>query len=512
MNIVIEYNLKTGEYCVDGSCYMFDTQEYSVAIMSNLQQNELESIRQSFSQSFIEMFKHITGQFSAFVYDKKTSELTCFQDILGGLTPVYFTKNNDKLYLSTSLKKLLYVSQVPRELNKTAEKEFLIYATTFGSKTLIKNVFKLPLQKMLVVSAGNYQLLNNAYTVEEKMTSKEGQVRWENTMKNAIVRCVPESVKDKGIAMPLSAGFDSNFILYNLATYTDNKIDCFTVGGARGVSEISNVEKITKCYGQNVSCNTAVVSSQTFQSFPDIVWRLEGCMYETGVFLQYELSKKMNANSVIDIVCGEGSDEVFIGSFYDNITCPKETFSPTKERHGDKYTWLAQFVSKKSAIMMNSFGITPRYPYTDRNVLSIAEAVKDVNGAGDKAFHKDFCRKHIPAEVLENMKTMGGSTDVLSFFDGEPITEFKKMTNGKINSNFYPSVSMINFYISFRILISKILKRQKSGITAWKYNRFNDKYITRLYLELFKRLFISGKYDSEFNNNSFNISLNELLK
>ena len=56
--------------------------------------------------------------------------------------------------------------------------------------------------------------------------------------------------------------------------------------------------------------HTALTDKDTLSTLPDLVWRLEGAVYEVGNFLQYELNRTLAENGVKRIFCGECADQV----------------------------------------------------------------------------------------------------------------------------------------------------------------------------------------------------------
>ena len=105
----------------------------------------------------------------------------------------------------------------------------------------------------------------------------------------------------------LSSGHDTNLLLFLLAGMHD-AIRAFTVGG-RLVNEIDSTRKILASYP---GCRGAsrTVPASIAKSLPDIAWRLEGYVFERGVFLQYALAELLREAGGRCVVLGEGADQI----------------------------------------------------------------------------------------------------------------------------------------------------------------------------------------------------------
>ena len=103
--------------------------------------------------------------------------------------------------------------------------------------------------------------------------------------------------------MPLSNGYDSNLILHTIRSFINRRIHAFTIGGKKGRNEIPFVSNNLRSYN-NIVHHTGIVDECIFEYFPDIVWRLDGTLYEGGVFLQYALSKLAREKGAYCMICG----------------------------------------------------------------------------------------------------------------------------------------------------------------------------------------------------------------
>lgn len=512
MWISAKFSLEDGRFFAEGECIIRENENYQIVLMSNSPENEIDNLCTILFKDADKGVKYINGRYTLLMYNKKSHCLYCCQDFLCGLAPLYYTQKDGVIYLSTSLKKLLLSSEIKRKINSKAKRMFEIRNAVYNGNTLIKNVYKLQLQKALVISTQGIKLINNKFVLPPNILNTEGyslsecESLWGDCLKNSIKSCVSQNAS---IAMPLSSGYDSNYILWSLAQNNQKQIHCYCVGGAKGINEISSAKEISQQYPSTVFSSTEVTSA-TFQSLPDILWRLEGSVYEQGVFLQYELAKAVAKAGESSVLCGEGSDEIFSDSFYRDLVNFDDNSSVFHHRRGNMYVWLAHYISRKSTLIMNSFGVKPSYPYSDISVVAMAKYVKEVSRKRGKTFHKDFCKKVFSPEVMKKINSVGGKTELTSLFKDDPYQELKNLKKReKIHFGLF--LMLIDMYEIVRMCLVNIIKGHRYDITKEINQRYMNNVIVELYIKTFSEIYLTGKYDKYFNDTSFNITLDEIF-
>ena len=260
-------------------------------------------------------------------------------------------------------------------------------------------------------------------------------------------------------------------------------IEAFTIGGIAGRDESKMVEKNIKGY-ECVHLNKAYVDENTLENYPDLVYHLEGSLYEQGIFLQYELLKsinqKDNRNSIL--FSGEGSDQVFSWSYHSRtinllkqirywLGIVKNLFKSDEVSNFRvpggflyktcSYDFLTYIVLKKNGILMNEINISYVHPYLMRPIVDIAYANRSKN-LKDKNSHIEACNQEIDEKIIKNIKNIGGATDPIALFENcSYINKIEKLVkNSKYN-------------------ILKITKKRSS-------QHYLDYLLKVLYLEIFE--------------------------
>ncbi len=406
-----------------------------------------DSFAEIFRRHGASMTERLSGNYLAGIYDGDAKALTIIQDRMTSPITMYYAQCGDVLHYSSSLKFLLMQTSMARELEDKSVEEFLVNGYLYGERSLLKNVFKLKAYHALVADRNGVRQVPVDYPLR-KHTMGEALDLWKNTLDTAIRDTFRGETE---INQPISSGYDSNYILY-VATKTGGlPVNAFCIGGKRGKNEVPMVKENMKEY-PDVKLHTALTSDDTLLRFPDIVWRLEGNVYEAGVFLQYELAKLVTAEGKKYLVCGECADQVMNENFLkqDRIFPDKFAYYPF-----DKFPYIysSHLILKKNGILFNSFGVETKYPYYDERFVSVANALALVSGR-DKRCHVANCRACLPPTVLKNsIVKIGGSTEFHSLF--ADANECRKLLSAVENSDFHRKYSDVIYRNSYEATVAK---------------------------------------------------------
>ena len=228
------------------------------------------------------------GPFLLIVYDKAGRSLSIRQHYFGMPVSLYYAQHEGKIWLSTSLSQLREVLTVRFELNTQMLPHFFYNGFLPDSHTLIKGISKLPPgyrarldSKGIHIGVAAYRFSDSSFLSDEAL--------YEQVIPNGIISAADGDVDMFDIA--LSGGYDSNCILYYLRQlYPQSRIRAYSVGGIEGVDETGVARAIAGMY-PNTQFFSAKVTPSTLDAMDEIVYRLEGTVYERGIFLQYELAK-----------------------------------------------------------------------------------------------------------------------------------------------------------------------------------------------------------------------------
>lgn len=507
--------------------YIDDDTEIYLLGKVKLNQNDInaELLRKIYQKYGNKITKEIKGIYILIIYDKIKKEIHIFQDRTTSSQTMYYTLNNNKVYFGTSLKWLLKESKIERKLNDSIIEEFLTNGFIYGKETLIENVYKIKAFNSLKIKNNKIEEATVEYSLDN-MTKGEALQKWETTLSTAINNCFADKEE---INIPLSSGYDSNYIAHVASLEGHKLINAFSIGGKFGKNELPIVEQNVCAYNK-MKLSTTLTDELTLSNLPDIVWRLEGAVYEVGIFLQYELCKLVNKHRKTSLICGECADQVMNQYYleYERIFVPQKKEQPVYYEFSEyPYIFGSYLILKKNGILSNSFGIETEYPYLDEDFVSISHNLRNINKK-DKRIHVAVCQEQLPKIVKDNIAKIGGATDFHSLFDCKEVID-----------RFLLNVEKSEFYKKYASLIKRtsyIEKEKQTGIKKFKTKVRNmvmdvchlnvnermqtiyfweeiklKEYMCCVYLMLFEKLFVSGEFDDVLECEGVNIDLYKLI-
>lgn len=505
------------------NCQTYENKDMAIYVVTDSMSDITKIIAEKYPLDGASCAGKIQALFIAMIEDKHSGKISIFNDLTSSMLNMYFTLRDNQVFYSTSLKWVLSNSKCSRELNEIAAAKFIKNGCIQNEETLVKNVFKLKENCELIIDGSNIEQRNYGYSFDEvdRNTAKKQLI---STLQKNIVECIDDN---EDAVIPLSNGFDSNLIMHTLLQRQKN-IKAFTIGGKTGRNEIeavrNNVEGI-----KQVELNTVLVDNIFLENLTDIVWRLEGALFERGIILQYALAKTLKEAGADSLICGEYADQILSCKYVESIQDKKVEENP--------YTIGNLIILKKSGIMLNSFGIIGRYPFTRQNIIPLSLALRKDNGT-DKVFYKKECKKIFTPKIAKSVKKVGGSTYNSAILSENNYTELKNIADNselikqieylaleeetqsekdEKSMNRRDVISYLLRNYGFTTLLKKVtvravakIKRNDSTERVESNERKYNEVLAKIYLLAFNELFIKSK---EINVcEEVPVSLTELLK
>lgn len=505
----------------------YQTEQYDAAIygeiFSNNKKNDFEHIIKLYEEYQDEIVNHLEGLYHLFILDKKKGALNVYQDFLTSSEFLYYCKNDDIWYISTNLQTLLRESGIKRRSNKEAYCDFVKYGYVPKEQTLLKNVYKLsPFNKLKFTMSGAEQR-EISYVMPE-CSEEYAKEHWISDLNRAIQINTPQA---SSISLPISGGYDSNYILGYYAEHTNLPIRLFSIGGNADIDETGSVRKIAKCYNKKYpTLIMGYTSDDMLNHYPELIWRLGGSVFEKGIFLQYRLATELKKAKVTDLVCGECADQVMHEKFQ---TSNKDSEFYAVQGKKNPYYFASEIIIKKSGILLNSFGIKGHYPFTNQRFAATASGVKAINGT-TKVFHQQMCHITLSKEVRKNIHKNGGATSLHALFSSkESMNNFlnkiekcslykkiKKELDSSHKSNKNQTIKTSSMTLS--VMFSKGMAKIKDGclhtvFPSYKKEERRLEYsLSVLYLLIFEELFCKENSQHYLNSNTCDLEIVDFLK
>lgn len=168
------------------------------------------------------------GLFQLALWDAQQEELLLAND-RGGLRPIYFTQQNDRLAFAPEVKALLVLPWVSREVDYHGVLSFLRHGFCTGQRTFFQEVRVMPPGSFAVFRQGRLRLerywkmdFQARDAAKERAVSQRFMETWAEVMKD-------QTQGNEQLGLPLSGGVDSRLILSALSAQKKNVLT-FTIG------------------------------------------------------------------------------------------------------------------------------------------------------------------------------------------------------------------------------------------------------------------------------------------
>ena len=477
-----------------------------------LHANDNEVIEHIYTLYNFKILSEIDGIFLILIFDGKNGVMYITQSEMGYNLPFYYINSEDEFAFSTSIKPILKHIPMNRELNIPAVNDMLYFRTLIPSDdTLIKKINKLIPLRTLVI---NYNMRH--MEVKPLLLKKEAHISKsiaEHRLLGSIndnMRRVSDQLECEKIAATLTAGWDTNLILYFLKKMNHEMLSLITIDGGGDSSELLAVKSILNNY---TSYNQIVssVDEDIVQSFPDIVWRIEGYIFDEGFFLRYKLSKELRKRQNSIVFLGSSADQLMFTAikqirlklrplreiYYRLIQGNWQEEAIRKTFKRKTHNAIRSIFSsnlfldcnmKLHEIILNSFSIQGIFPFVNRETAYLCKSLGIANT--DKKIYKQKVKELLGAEITNNIKKSGKVVDIQQVFKNN-----KALLMSVMKKDF------INIILSEK-QIRSINKRPES---------FSSLIIQLVYLYLFNEMFITKKYDTFFDKSHFNHTLSSML-
>lgn len=399
--------------------------------------------------------ENISGNFVLCYQKDTTKEFYLVPDYMGGHVNVYFLRYNSNYYIASSIKLFSKIG-FKKQMNYAMVDEFVYNGVIKTRDTLICGIYKLLSGEYIYIDSKQVEIKQmQLLQADTQDISIEELYNAESSVVNEYID------KCKNISgvmnITLSGGYDSNFILHLTKKRGIKPIEAYTCGGSRGADETGIAQGISEIYG-DVSLHREIVDKDILKSMDEIASRLEGSLYERGIYMQYFLARTLCERGVTSILLGECADQIFNENFY------KEASGEFLMNYIDNPRELGtMLVLKKSILMLQSFGITGFYPFTDYRMRKLGSRTASYNETSKK-YQKKMCDAYFLPEVAKLVGKKPGSTSLAALFEDEEeekqFIEYVQKTNEfykpdfRISFKYGEKESVLDYYLCLEYLRS----------------------------------------------------------
>ena len=462
-----------------------------------------------------DLFTEINGMFAFSIYDPRDNTVFFARDYFGQ-KPLFYYHYEEGIIFSSELKSLLKNRTIPRDIDKEAISEYLLYDAFVQPNTPIKNVKKLEAGHAIIFNRKNNKLKKWRYNhhADTKHRSygnhpeKEDYNELENILKGSIKRHLRSDVP---LGIYLSGGIDSTLItLLASDVLGASNIHTFSVGSTvKSYDESATSNKTASILGTQHH-NIVLSPDECLSTIIPLIDRLDEPLSDPG-FLAISQVAKFASEHVKVVLSGDGGDELFYGypPFYkwntannlDNIPSwiLKKALKPLVDAFPDQYGYMG-FLYKLKIFsrglgyrkeIRNSRWIGSFMPEEIINLMMHGNRLDSLN---KEKYGLEGVYKHVLNIYKHN--TSNNEIQTLGY-------EYQQSFLPNIICNHTDKANML-FSLEARspLLDLEVAKYANSIPVNWKVNSGKGKYILREYLN--KRL---GPYVSNKSKQGFTVPL-----
>lgn len=233
-----------------------------------------------------------------------------------GIKPLYYHFRNGRLVFGSELKALLVSSDVQRDVDLGAIRNYLALRYVPGPESLIKGVRKLPAGHFMVfeqraITVQRWWSPPPASAVERDLDSAQATTLFGEAMRLAVRR---HMISDVPVGVFLSGGIDSTLIAALMAENGTEPVRSFTIGfpGASN-GDCKRARRTAEIIGsrhRELECRASDMAL-----LPDIAWSLDEPVGDAIVVPMYVLAREARKDVTV-VLSGEGADEMLGGYMF----------------------------------------------------------------------------------------------------------------------------------------------------------------------------------------------------
>ena len=271
---------------------------------------------------YMEMMKHLRGEFSFILYDKRNRLVVAGRDRFG-IKPLCWYDDGKKLILASKAK-AIHACGVKAEWDEYSLMQALSIQYQPTHRTFFKGIRQLEPGHLLVWQANSgvkdieYWDMNYPDNAEVnlKFDTASRERQYVDEFHNLLLESVRLRLQsDVPVCCHLSGGLDSSCVAGIMSHLTDKPVDCFSIVFPQADDEYNEDEYATETVKQCGAVMHRVEVSQhdILQYLPEAVFHSEGLAVNGHLSCKYLLNRAINKAGFKVALTGEGADECLAG-------------------------------------------------------------------------------------------------------------------------------------------------------------------------------------------------------
>lgn len=260
--------------------------------------------------------QHLNGQFAIALWDAKRHRLVLARDRVG-IRPLFFVKQQRRLYFASEVKAIFACPEVPRALNVQGIGRVFTYWSALGAETVFAGVETVAPGCTVSFDARGRRTDKRYWDWQfpdrQALDGRSFQECLEG-LDEVLLGSVQRQVRsDVPVGAYISGGIDSAMIVAYMARVLPGPLPTFSLRFAdqefdEGPYQRSVVEKFGTDHTE-----VTVGASDIGRAFESAVWHAESPMLRTAPVPMMLLAQSVRAHGIKVVLTGEGADETLAG-------------------------------------------------------------------------------------------------------------------------------------------------------------------------------------------------------
>jgi asparagine synthase (glutamine-hydrolysing) len=275
--------------------------------------SDTEVILEAFVQQGVDFVLQLNGMFAIAIYDKVDKTLYLFRDRVG-IKPLYYYWDGENFAFASEIKSLLQLKFIPREIDKTAVRDFLHLGYVPTPISIYKSIKKMRSGSWIKISGKTFEEQKywniNSKLLNKTVTSKEQAMV---KLSDLIISSVQYQLKsDVPFGVFLSGGIDSSLVTAQAVQLSGIKVNTFSIGFEENSHNESEYAKAIARY-LGTDHHEFIVSYRDAINLVDDIFDVYDEPFADSSSIPTMMVSRLAKQYVSVSLTGEGGDELFFG-------------------------------------------------------------------------------------------------------------------------------------------------------------------------------------------------------
>ncbi|MEC9093606.1 MAG: asparagine synthase (glutamine-hydrolyzing) [Planctomycetota bacterium] len=269
-----------------------------------------ETIVHLYEELGVDCFAEFNGCFAIAIWDSIQQKLVLGRDRLGQ-KPLQYRHEGDRLLFGSELKSLLQVPDIPREINKKAIEEYLVYQYVPHPHSILKGFNKLAPGHYGVYEGNQFHVekyWHPSFEEDRSLTEEQAGERLDELFNSSIKLRMQSDVP---LGAFLSGGVDSSLVVASMVQQSSRKIQTFSIGfPIKEFDESRFAKQVSEYLG--TEHHNFTVTPDADSILDELVFLYDEPFADSSAIPTWYVSK-LTREHVTVALSGDGGDELFAG-------------------------------------------------------------------------------------------------------------------------------------------------------------------------------------------------------